>query len=171
MSRYTSLVPPLTDRAALGQARRSAGFAAPSFVYAIEAATAGRVKIGRAKNPEQRVNDLQTGSAELLDLICVAPECRALNELEAHRFLSEYRRQGEWFDLDGITAWRVFEGMGGAVLPYPTQTKAETFWCSDDYRRAVLFHERLEELHRRGTREYRDRAVNRGFQLPLAVAA
>lgn len=58
------------------------------------------VKIGRTKNLERRVDALKTGAAFGLTLILAT---QGDNDLERglHHRLREYRRNGEWFRLEG----------------------------------------------------------------------
>lgn len=49
--------------------------------------------------------------------------------------------------------------------------KQETFFNANDYREVIAYHEDRARYHRDAASEYRQRAVARGLQLTLAVAA
>ncbi|KPC89558.1 hypothetical protein ADL27_40450, partial [Streptomyces sp. NRRL F-6602] len=71
--------------------------------YAISDATAARVKIGRTRSVETRLQSLQTSHPEALQVLWRE---RGGAELEAHlhtRFASR-RIRGEWFDFAGVDA-------------------------------------------------------------------
>lgn len=74
---------------------------APSygFVYVIQSEQGGPVKIGKAKNPRERIATLQTASPYPLRLLHVLPGGRPL-ERQLHERLAPFRLRGEWFDLD-----------------------------------------------------------------------
>jgi hypothetical protein len=67
------------------------------YTYFIQAANGGRVKIGKAKNPKQRLRELQTGNSEHLQLLGVTSD---LSESYLHVEFYEQRKQGEWFDVN-----------------------------------------------------------------------
>jgi hypothetical protein len=68
-----------------------------TYTYFIQAANGGLVKIGKAKNPKQRLRELQTGNGEPLQLLGVTSD---FTEAQLHALFQEHRRQGEWFDLN-----------------------------------------------------------------------
>lgn len=70
------------------------------WVYLIGSHVARPVKIGVAKNPEARVNELLTGSPVPLHLIWKTRGGRAL-ERGLHEYFVPYRLHGEWFDFGG----------------------------------------------------------------------
>lgn len=79
----------------------------PAFVYAIaEKRKDGNVKIGVARDPNQRLRDMQVGNSSDLMLIDVRgpmPRKDALAvESELHGQLNEYRVRGEWFSSRAI---------------------------------------------------------------------
>lgn len=78
-----------------------------AYVYVIGAADIQAVKIGWARNPTQRLSDMQTGSPVPLALLWMRYHPRAW-ELESalHRHFGERRLHGEWFDLgpDSLSA-------------------------------------------------------------------
>jgi hypothetical protein len=67
-----------------------------AHLYILQAKGTGNVKVGRSDQPEQRLLQLQTGSAHALRLIVVAPN-RGLHERRVHLELKRYRLKGEWF--------------------------------------------------------------------------
>lgn len=66
------------------------------WVYLIQALNGGPIKIGWARDPERRLQDLQTGQAEQLTLLAVIPGTKRL-EHDIHRKLIYARLGGEWF--------------------------------------------------------------------------
>ncbi len=72
------------------------------YVYFIEAKTEPhRVKIGKAKSPEERLHQLQTGSAFRLRLVgkflCKSDKHALEIEKSIHEILRQFRIEGEWF--------------------------------------------------------------------------
>jgi hypothetical protein len=60
----------------------------------------GRYKIGIAKNPKQRIAQLQTGNSDKLTLIeSYLTENASKIESSLHNRYSYVRNVGEWFDL------------------------------------------------------------------------
>lgn len=61
------------------------------------------VKIGRSKNPEARMADLQTGHPKKLKLLhkikCKSERDARYAEKVAHRIFRHRRRKGEWFEF------------------------------------------------------------------------
>lgn len=68
-----------------------------SYVYFVQPESGGPIKIGLAKNPQQRLTDLQISHYERLILLCVIEGDRA-TEQAYHRKFAYCRRLGEWFD-------------------------------------------------------------------------
>lgn len=68
-------------------------------LYIIQMAVTGDVKVGRSKNPDRRLKQLQTGSPHPLRLILHAPG-RGDLERQIHRLMKDrrIRRSGEWFE-------------------------------------------------------------------------
>lgn len=70
------------------------------YVYAI-GHPEGFVKIGRSKDPQQRLNALQTSSPYDLWLVAQLPADDGSSlEAELHDSLEPKRVRGEWFELD-----------------------------------------------------------------------
>ena len=67
------------------------------YVYFIQGADGGPVKIGKSYAPESRLRGLQTGSPDALRLVAVIP---GYDEVEAkiHRRFAPARIRGEWFE-------------------------------------------------------------------------
>ena len=80
-------------------------------VYVIECA--GRVKIGLANDPQQRVRDLNTGSPDPATLYAHRVYANRLtaHEIESrmHRLLRAKRVKGEWFDVPAAEAWALLK--------------------------------------------------------------
>lgn len=73
----------------------------PSCIYVIQDGN-GRVKIGISADPIARRDNLQTASASRLKLVYVAAaksDDAFAVERASHRLLSQYRHEGEWFDI------------------------------------------------------------------------
>jgi hypothetical protein len=72
-------------------------------LYFIQSAKTGMIKIGRSKNPEKRLKQLQTGSPNKLKLIASFKE-EGWRESELHEHLREWkvRSNGEWFTYDCV---------------------------------------------------------------------
>lgn len=97
----------------------------PTFVYFIQA-DAGAVKIGRAKDPESRLRQLQTGSPDKLQMLHVVPGDAEL-EASLHRRFGTVRIRGEWFGAeylpiiltyaDGLAAEAVANHDGSSTAP------------------------------------------------------
>ena len=71
------------------------------------------IKIGKSKNPEARLNQLQTGSSKKLKLIHTVEvnddECLYLEQM-IHKELGTRRVLGEWFNISDIEhVKKVFE--------------------------------------------------------------
>ena len=65
-------------------------------IYFIEAIGQDRIKIGKTRDPKNRLRQLQTGSASKLQLLGVIVD-KANRESELHALFAEDRIQGEWF--------------------------------------------------------------------------
>jgi len=60
----------------------------------------GKYKIGIAKNPSQRIKQLQTGNSDKLQLIETYQSENAFKiETTLHNQYAHVRNEGEWFDL------------------------------------------------------------------------
>ena len=69
------------------------------YVYLIRG-NDGKYKIGIAKNPSQRIKQLQTGNSDKLALIeTYQSENASKIESALHFHYSHVRNEGEWFDL------------------------------------------------------------------------
>ncbi len=69
-----------------------------SYVYFIQADEDGPIKIGTTSDdPQRRLRQLQTGNASKLRLLG-AIRGTSVEEKKFHASLSEWQRQGEWFE-------------------------------------------------------------------------
>tara|TARA_B100002019_G_scaffold291356_1_gene311314 strand:+ start:10978 stop:11289 length:312 start_codon:yes stop_codon:yes gene_type:complete len=70
-------------------------------LYIIQSDKTGSLKIGRSKDPEKRLKQLQTGSPYSLRLILIIENSGHM-EKQLHNHLKRYkeRRRGEWFDFE-----------------------------------------------------------------------
>lgn len=76
-------------------------------LYLIQATATGAIKIGRSKDPVERLTTLQTGSPCKLILLARF-EGKGFLEKSLHRDLAEYRLSGEWFKaecLPNLPVW------------------------------------------------------------------
>lgn len=78
------------------------------WIYFIRSGEDGPIKIGQARDPEDRLICLQTGSAERLTIetaMLGAPEV----EFRLHRKFAEHRIRGEWFqpapEIQALIVW------------------------------------------------------------------
>lgn len=67
------------------------------WIYFIEGEITKRIKIGFSVDPDKRLKELSTGSAEELSLLAAYPGTIAI-EKDIHRQLESSRIKGEWFD-------------------------------------------------------------------------
>lgn len=71
------------------------------YVYLIKSKETQLYKIGIATNPYKRIKNLQTGNAELLEIIHTYKTINYNNiEKALHNQFSYIRKNGEWFDFD-----------------------------------------------------------------------
>jgi hypothetical protein len=75
-------------------------------IYFIRGRKTGLIKIGVAFNPIQRLETLQTGSPDVLDLIAVIENPAIGLEAQLHTQFTSARRHGEWFECTpDLLAW------------------------------------------------------------------
>ena len=84
-----------------------------SFTYVIGPENPGAdglrlVKIGRSRDPEQRLSKLQTGNPVKLIVHMLFPDEGVTSESALHKTLEKHRVSGEWFRL-GEGAWKYLE--------------------------------------------------------------
>ena len=73
----------------------------PSWVYFVRAKTVGLIKIGIANLPRRRLNALQVGSPDKLEIIgLIRARDHADLERHLHSRFSRHRQHGEWFSPD-----------------------------------------------------------------------
>lgn len=70
-------------------------------LYIIQTNNCGMIKIGRSKNPEIRLKQLQTGNHSKLKLIWVF-EGLGHKEKYYHELLKQFKIKGEWFSYDCV---------------------------------------------------------------------
>jgi len=68
-------------------------------IYFIGNVELGCVKVGKSKNPEKRLADLQVGNSHKLVLYGVMEDVSQDLENMLHKILEPYRMEGEWFKL------------------------------------------------------------------------
>ncbi len=82
------------------------------YVYLIGVEDTGHVKFGYSKDPDARLKQLQTGSAQPLKLLGMFGYCETkakLMERKIHQSFSCYRMSGEWFEMDHTSAIQLFQ--------------------------------------------------------------
>ena len=67
------------------------------YLYFIQSDVTGMIKIGRSKDPQKRLKQLQTGNPNKLKLIACF-EGLGWREKLLHEELQMFRKKGEWFD-------------------------------------------------------------------------
>jgi len=68
-----------------------------TYVYFIQAGDSGPIKIGFTSNVDSRMQALQTGNYQQLNLLTIVPAPATLEKLY-HDFMDRYRIRGEWFE-------------------------------------------------------------------------
>ena len=71
------------------------------FLYFIQSSNKGEIKIGRSKNPEKRLRNLQTGNPNKLRIVA-SLEGLGWREKDLHDQLKKWRGSGEWFDYQCV---------------------------------------------------------------------
>jgi phage regulator Rha-like protein len=73
------------------------------YVYAIRETETGRIKLGIARNPHQRLQQLQTGNSQRLQLVAYRKASNFFaDEHVLHDAASQYRIRGEWFTASAL---------------------------------------------------------------------
>ena len=80
----------------------------PGFVYVIHATGTNRIKIGYSASPKDRLAQLQTGSPFPLQMLVCWPGS-VERERRAHRYLSQFRQSGEWFEVPPFVGLQIYE--------------------------------------------------------------
>lgn len=73
------------------------------YVYFIRAGRTGAVKIGWARDPQKRLDTLQTGNQHQLHLLGYIPGS-VQDEYDWHEMCADLRIRGEWFRLTNTLA-------------------------------------------------------------------
>lgn len=92
--------------------RRESSYGKIETIYFILSEETGLVKIGKAKNPEERLKTLVVGCPGSMKLIAVFDSVFGI-ERALHRKFAKYRRNGEWFEFSLEVKkwiWRAFLG-------------------------------------------------------------
>lgn len=87
-----------------------------SFVYVISEVGTCFVKIGISQDPQQRLRELQTANPRKLAILATWPGGKP-EEATYHRMLSDFRREGEWFELHDCILRDVLRGQFSAKRP------------------------------------------------------
>lgn len=91
------------------------------FVYVIQAMGTNRIKIGFSVEPDKRIKELRTGSAQSLQILAKLPGTRE-TEKRLHRALAEYRQGGEWFEVPPFIGLRILQ-VAREETALPVQSK------------------------------------------------
>jgi len=89
------------------------------MIYFIRNKETGRIKIGKANNPQNRIKTLQTGCDGELELLAFIPGETDV-ELEWHREYEGFHHRGEWFNPDPSLLWEIYKMQ-------PLQSKPESY--------------------------------------------
>ena len=116
--------------------------------YFIQEAISGRVKIGKADSPEQRLRELQTGNPERLFVIGLLSGNR---ERELHEMFAAERLHGEWFQSSERLLWWI--KTNSQCPPDYAVLKGAILVALQEYRRfsAVISEAALLLIARNGT--------------------
>lgn len=92
----------LTDPITLRSAMKTIDMSKVGYVYLLEDVKRGMVKIGRSQNPTQRLDTIRTSAGILGGREYVTHRVQDSSSLEIsmHNVFSEYRFNGEWFEVD-----------------------------------------------------------------------
>lgn len=90
------------------------------MIYFIQNADTGHVKIGRARNVQQRLSNLQTANSGTLVLLARCAGSRETERDLHQRFKSKHVR-GEWFDISAQDVEEVAALLGGPVSECATK--------------------------------------------------
>src|ERR1700677_4074986 len=83
------------------------------FTYFARMGSSGPIKIGRSKNPQLRLGDLNASSPfELIPILLVNG---ARHEKAFHRYFKRERLKSEWFDCNPFVMAHVRSLLGGVV--------------------------------------------------------
>lgn len=89
------------------------------YIYLIRSGDGPLYKIGRTKDPESRLSNLQAGNPAPLTLVnCACVDDAAKIEAAYHRSLKEYAVFGEWFALPETTAQAIENLMNSEFFEY-----------------------------------------------------
>ena len=71
------------------------------YLYFIQSDLTGMIKVGRSKDPQKRLKQLQTGNPNRLKLIASFRE-KGSEEKYLHEVLNNYKQKGEWFSYQCV---------------------------------------------------------------------
>lgn len=97
----------------------------PGFVYVIHATGTSRIKIGFSASPKDRLAQLQTGSPVPLQLLASWPGS-VERERRVHRYLSQFRQSGEWFEVPPFVGLQIYELVTKGSVTRPVSQSAPT---------------------------------------------
>lgn len=103
------------------------------YVYALENKALNAVKIGKTKNPQSRIKNLQN-MAGCRDAVFVWGEFYNYHdvEIEAHKVFCDSNHMQEWFNIDINEASKVIKRLA-AQQPEPTKSQLTYSKMIDDY--------------------------------------
>lgn len=101
-------------------------------MYAIRGISGGPIKIGRASDPQRRLNEIKPYSPVPLELLGHVQETPELCEASEHARLSAFRLHSEWFDISPHDLpWLTGKNVAhvGGVKPDYSRPKGEWTHC------------------------------------------
>lgn len=99
------------------------------FVYVISSGE-GRFKIGRARDPMERMRGLQVASPVSLEMVYSVEVSQSTQaEGHAHKLLTEHRLRGEWFS---VTREQAIAAVDSAAKAFPPNAELDLVPPVDD---------------------------------------
>jgi predicted GIY-YIG superfamily endonuclease len=104
------------------------------YVYLIKSVGTNHYKIGKTVNLDKRLPQLQTGSANRLEVhhfVLVSDMRNVEKSLHVRYVANRLRKNGEWFDFSTYEAREVVRTMNKIEQEYkilPTKTTGDSFW-------------------------------------------
>jgi len=132
------------------------------MIYFIRQGDTNFIKIGYTNgNPQKRLDSLQGGNPQKLELIAQWESGSAKQEWQIHKYYSKWRMLGEWFDLPTITVDQIEQDISDLkriiqqkIIERVAREKAQTA-----KRKARLLRKKLLEERKQRTEEMRQRVV------------
>ncbi len=88
------------------------------------------IKIGKAKDIDQRLLELQTGNSQLLKLLsyipCTSHDGMSAEERRSHNYFMKYHLLGEWYSPSEEQVYEYCERRGGIILNEESKLERRT---------------------------------------------